>query len=175
MKTYKCIHVSNRHFLYSKCDEVNNKNAYLRILVNSKHICWSEVKFLCEICVNFSVFFFSGFFLLFFLDLQSEKQKHYKNTLNLTENRFADYVAPEFECIVCIFQNLLRGVRKYLSLTSFSLILSFWKRWPVTHQRLLLCIFHVLFFCVWDPRSIIHCHHTHFFLAINHFCIVHIL
>lgn len=33
----------------------------------------------------------------------------------------------------------------------------------MTHQRLLLCIFHVLFFCVWNPRSIIHCHHTHFF------------
>lgn len=67
MKTYKCIHVSNRHFLYSKCDEVNNKNAYLRILVNSKHICWSEVKFLCEICVNFSqCFSFLVFYFIFF-------------------------------------------------------------------------------------------------------------
>lgn len=107
---------------------MNNKHAYLRILVNSKHISWSEVKILCEICVNFSQCFSFLVFYFIFLDLQSEKQKHYKNTLNWTENRFADYVAPEFECIVCIFQNLLRGVRKYLSLTSVSLILSFWKR-----------------------------------------------
>lgn len=85
-----------------------------------------------SVLIFHSVFLFWFFLFFFFLDLQSEKQKHYKNTLNWTENRFADYVAPEFECIVCIFQNLLRGVRKYLSLTSVSLILSFWKRWPVT-------------------------------------------